>query len=117
MAVSVLDHERFVSPGIDSKLPIYNEDIVASAVAHPAPLALISQVSGTAEIITIGLPWPDFAGTVIFIPTVQWTCTAAGTSTATKSKIAVIVGAVTVGKPYFFTHDPYAKAWYPSHVA
>jgi len=86
----------------------------ASAIAHPAPKALITTVSGTAQMTTIGIPWPGFTGIIIFIPTAAFTGATGGTITATAGPIGLAFTAVT-GKILILAWD--GALWWPSYVS
>lgn len=86
---------------------------VASAVTHPAPLAYLSTISGTAAMSTIGLPYIGFTGTIAFRPTAAFTGVTGGTSTSLVGAIGLAFTAV-IGKVLFMTYD--GALWYPSYV-
>ncbi len=90
-----------------------NPTAVASAIAHPAPTALVTTVSGTAAMTTIGLPWPGFTGFIIFIPTGAFTGATGGTATATALPIGLAFQAV-VGIALVLVCD--GANWYPSYA-
>jgi len=106
---------KFSEPGIDSD-PISTGD-VASAVAMPAPLAKIQRVSGTAAMTTIGLPYPDFEGTVIFIPTAAFTGATGGAAATNLAAPIGLAFTAVVGKALHLTFLRSTGLWYPSYVA
>jgi len=112
--MSVLNFLAFQSPGSDLKLSIENPNAVASAIAHPAPTAFITHVSGTAELTTIDLPYPTFAGTICFIPSGAFTGATGGSANATRGAIGKAFTAV-VQRTLFLTYVPSTKLWYPSY--
>ena len=91
-----------------------NPVTVGSAIAHPAPTARITTVSGTAEMTTIGIPWSGFTGSVVFIPTAAFTGATGGTATATAKPIGKAFTAVA-GKALEMFCD--GILWYPSYIA
>ena len=86
----------------------------ASAIAMPAPVARITTVSGTAEMTTIGIPWPGFTGSIVFIPTGAFTGATGGTATATAKPIGKAFTAVA-GKALELYCD--GLNWYPSYTS
>jgi hypothetical protein len=84
----------FMSPGGLQMGKAGGGTIVASAIAMPAPTQLITTVSGTAAMTTLGIPWPGFTGIVIFIPTGIVTAATGGTATS---------AALPFGAAYTFT--------------
>jgi len=105
----------YVGPGADSS-PITTAD-VASAVAMPAPLARQQRVSGTAAMTTLGLPWPDFEGDVVFIPTAVFTWATGGAAATTLAAPFALAGSAVVGKALTFTFHRATGLWYPSYIA
>lgn len=93
---------------------VVNPVTVASAIAHPAPTAFVTTVSGTAEMTTIGLPWQGFTGAICFIPTQAFTGAIGGTATATAKPIGKAFTAVA-GKALFMVFD--GTLWYPSYTS
>src|SRR5258706_4682105 len=96
--------------------PISSGD-VASAVAHPAPVSRVSRISGTAAMTTLGLPWPDFEGDVIFIPTAVFTWATGGAAATTLAAPFALAGSAVVGKALTFTFLRSTGLWYPSYIA
>jgi hypothetical protein len=109
-----LDFLAFQSPGTPLKWPsIENQNIVASvAGTMPVPTAYITTVSGALAINLIPLPWPGFAGTIVYIPTGAWTLATGGVATATEKPIGLAMAAATPGVPVFLTYSPRAGFWY-----
>lgn len=106
----------FYNPyGLDSS-PVSTQD-VASAVAMPAPLARIQRVSGTAAMTTLGLPWPDFEGDVVFIPTAIFTWATGGAAATTLAAPFGLAGSAVVGKALVFSFLRSTGLWYPSYIA
>lgn len=83
----------------------------ASAIAQGAPQALITTVSGTAELTSIALPWPGFTGFIILLPTAGFTGATGFTSTATARAIGRAFTAVA-GQPIIMVYD--GNLWYPA---
>lgn len=105
----------FLPPGVDTSV-ISTAD-VASAVAQPAPAALVQRVSGTAAMTTLGLPWPDFEGFVVFIPTAIFTWATGGAAATTLAAPFGLAGSAVVGKALWFTFLRSTGLWYPSYIA
>lgn len=103
-----------LDPGTDTN-PITTAD-VASAVAMPAPAAKIQRVSGTAAMTTLGLPWPDFEGHVVFIPTAIFTWATGGAAATTLAAPFGLAGSAVVGKALWFTFLRSTGLWYPSYI-
>ena len=103
----------FKSPG-GLQFGVVDPVTVASAVAQPAPNALVTTVSGTQELTTIAVPWPGFTGFIILIPTGTFTGATGGTATATAKPIGKAFTAV-VGKPLIMVFD--GSLWYPSYTS
>ena len=87
---------------------------VASTTAMPAPLAMVSTVSGSTAITTIGIPWPGFTGFIKYIPTGAFTGATGGVATASALPIGLAFTAV-VGRVLELTCD--GKKFYPSYVS
>ena len=87
---------------------------VASAIAMSAPTARITTVSGTAEMTTIAIPWPNFTGSIVYIPTAAFTGATGGTATATAKPIGKAFTAVA-GKALELYFD--GSLWYPSYTS
>lgn len=107
---------RFTEPGTDTDSCVESA-IIASAVAMPAPLSKIQRVSGTAAMTTIGLPYPDFEGTVIFIPTAAFTGATGGAAATTLAAPIGLAFTAVVGKALYLTFIRVTGLWYPSYVA
>ncbi len=103
----------FRGPG-GQQLAVADLTTRASAIAMPAPNALITTVSGTAAMTTIGIPWPAFTGVIKYIPTAAFTGATGGTATATALPIGLAFTAV-IGKVLDLTCD--GIKWYPSYVS
>lgn len=107
---------KYDSPvGFDTA-PISSAD-VASAVAQPAPVSRVQRVSGTAAMTTLGLPWPDFEGDVIFIPTAIFTWATGGAAATNLAAPFGLAGSAVVGKALTFTFLRSTGLWYPSYIA
>lgn len=90
--------------------PLVDPVVQPSVAGVFTPNYPITRVSGVLAITGLTVPYPDFQGTIILIPTAIWTWTAAG-------NIAV-AGTVTAANiPVAFTWDPYSAKWYPSRIA
>jgi hypothetical protein len=96
--------ENFRSPGG----PAHSVDggVIASATAV-TPLGYINRVSGAVAINTINLPFPEFSGTIVLIPTGAFTL-------GTSGNIGIASTAV-VGKALALTYLPATGKWYPSY--
>lgn len=83
--------------------------VVGGAVLASAtkiyPAFLVTHVSGTAEVDTIVLPYPDFKGVIVLVPDGNFT-------TGTSGNIAKASTAVT-GQALFMVYD--GTSWYPSY--
>lgn len=90
---------------------------VASAVAMPIPLQRVQRVSGTAAMTTLGLPWPDFEGDVVFIPTAVFTWATGGAAATTLAAPFALAGSAVIGKALTFTFLRITGLWYPSYIA
>lgn len=90
---------------------------VASAVAMPAPLSRVQRVTGTAAMSTLGLPWPDFEGDVVFLPTAIFTWVTGGAAITTLAAPFALAGSAVVGKALTFTLLRSTGLWYPSYIA
>lgn len=88
--------------------PIVDPNVQASVAGVFTPTYPITRVSGVLAITGITVPYADFSGSIILIPTGLWTWTAAG-------NIAV-AGSAVVSRAVQFTYDPFAAKWYPSYV-
>lgn len=99
--------DNFTEPG--SLLHnIVGPDLASAATVTPTHK--IHRVSGTAAIATITVPYPGFAGSVIFIPTAIWTWTAAGN--------ILVAGTTTAAtSPVTFTYNPVTDKWSASRLA
>lgn len=107
--------EKFRNPG--GMQNAMNDSVtVASAAAMPAANALITVVSGTAQITTITLPWAGFSGFILYRPTGAFTGATGGALTATASPVGLAFTAV-VGKILMMTYDPTSQLWYPSYTS
>jgi hypothetical protein len=106
---------KFDAPGTDTDSCTGPD--VASAVAMPAPGALIERVSGTAAMSTLGLPWPDFEGYVIFLPTAIFTWVTGGAAATTLAAPFALAGSAVVGKALHFVFLRLTGLWYPSYIA
>ena len=115
-AAAELIRNRFANPGADTS-PCTDPNIVASAVAMTAPQYLCTRVSGTAAMTTIGLPWPDFDGFIIFIPTAVFTFATGGAAMTTLAAPIGLAGSAVVGKALHFVLMRSAGLWYPSYIA
>lgn len=115
-SLSITEFLAFQNPGTPEKIAIQNPVTVASAIAHPAPTALITTVSGTAEMTTIGLPWTGFCGFVVFLPTGAFTGATGGTATATAAPIGKAFTAVA-GKALIMFYSQAANLWYPCYTS
>lgn len=100
-----VDTQKFGQPG--SQLNSVVGPAIASA-ATIAPTSLIHHVTGTAAIVNITPPTPDFQGDIILIADGIWTWTAAG-------NIGVLGTTTAAGRAIRFTYD--GSKWYPSVVA
>jgi hypothetical protein len=98
----------FISPGGVQGGKV-NPTTVASTTAMPAPTALITFVSGTTSITTIALPFPNFQGFFIYIPTGAMAAASGGTATATALPIAAAFTA-TANVPVLVVTD--GNNWY-----
>ncbi len=96
------------------QLGVVNPTPVASTTAMPAPVAGVTTVSGTTAITTIATPWPDFTGTIRYIPTGTFSGTTAGAASGAALPIGLAFTAV-VGKVLDLTCD--GLKWYPSYVS
>jgi hypothetical protein len=85
----------------------------ASAIAMTAPNALVSTISGTAQMTTIALPYPGFTGFIIYRPTAAFTGATGGTSDGTNMAIGLAFTAV-IGKALMMVFD--GALWWPSYT-
>lgn len=107
---------KYDSPvGFDTA-PISTAD-VASAVAMSIPQSRVQRVSGTAAMSTLGLPWPDFEGDVVFIPTAVFTWVTGGAAATLLAAPFAIAGSAVVSKALTFTFLRATGLWYPSYLA
>lgn len=105
------DFLNFSLPG--TSLRKISGGTVASAIAMAAPTGLIMTVSGTVEITSIALPFPEFEGIIILIPTGAFTGNTGG---AAGIGIGVAFTAV-VGRPLIMVYSKAAGLWYPHAIA
>jgi hypothetical protein len=94
----------FMSPGGLQMGKAGGGIVVASAIAMPAPAQLITTVSGTAAMTTLGIPWPGFSGIAIFIPSGIFTAATGGTATSAALPFGAAYTAV-VGVPAILICD------------
>lgn len=99
--------EQFRSPGVLLN-GIVGADLASAATV--APTHMIHSVTGTAAIVNITVPYPGFAGIVIFLPTAIWTWTAAG-------NISVLGTTTAAGGMVIFCYNPITNKWNPHRVA
>ncbi len=101
------EYLNFQSPGTQFR-GIMGGDI-ASGDLVIAPTHLIHRVTGTSAITSITVPYTEFAGLFIALPTGIFTWTTAGN--------IILAGTAVVGKCIIFVYNPVAAKWYPSVVA
>jgi hypothetical protein len=94
------------SPG-GSKLSLVGGTIASAATV--APVAFMTYITGTAEIVNITLPYPAFSGKIVLLPEGAFTWTAAG-------NIAVL-GTATADRALVLFYNAATTKWYPSYVA
>jgi len=102
------NYRRFVTPGTNEQ---GIEGATLASAAAMTPTHRQHAVSGTAAITSIALPWPGFAGEIVFFPTAAFTGAAGG---AAGVAIGLAFTAV-VGKALTLTYSPATGLWYPSY--
>jgi hypothetical protein len=108
MAVTEADFNKFVSPGGQFK-SLDGGTVASIAGTQTAPQALMTYLTGTNAIVSLSLPWPDFAGEIVVIPSAASTWTTAG-------NIAK-AGTSTANRAISFFYYPPTGKWYPSVTA
>lgn len=97
-----------ISPWGSKNNPLIDPTTEASVAGVFTPTYLITVVSGALAITGITVPYPDFQGYIILLPTGAFTWT-----TATNIAVA---GTAVVGRALFFVYNPITAKWYPSYV-
>lgn len=106
---SAADFPAFQSPGDTMKN--INGGSIASAATLPTPTGFITVVTGTTQTTLIPLPYPDFEGMLIFIPTGAWTGATGGTATAANRALAAaFVGVANI--PILAFYNKATGFWY-----
>jgi hypothetical protein len=91
---------------------VVNPTPVPSTPMMPAPEALITQVSGSAAITTIQLPWTGFTGIIILAGATGSSATLATGGTAVGPNLPIATaGSIPAGGAQMLYSD--GKQWYP----
>jgi len=101
----------FTEPGTQGR-SCSGADIASAATI--VPLKKIHRVTGTVAITLIALPYPEFEGTIILVPTGAFTGATGGSPTAVNKAIGLAFTAV-VGKPLVLTYVASQQLWYPGY--
>jgi hypothetical protein len=99
----------FISPGGVQGGKV-NPTTVASTTAMPAPTALITFVSGTTSITSIALPYPNFTGYFVYIPTGAMAAATGGPAATTSALPIAAAFTATTNVPVMVFTD--GNLWY-----
>jgi hypothetical protein len=102
------DFQKYQSPGGQFK-SLDGGSVAVIVGVQTAPQGFLTLLTGAGAFTGINLPWPDFAGEIVMLPTGAPTWTTA--TNIAKAGTATVLRAIS-----FFYYPPTGK-WYPSIVA